>query len=319
MTTIIEYTSGAFSGSSSLLTGTANTILSFDGSGATAYLTSISTSLGGTGQDSSAWNGVVKVAAGVWSASAIVNADIDANAAIAWTKMATLTANSIVTTDGSGYVSTTVEPLGLGLGGTGLDLSTITQFRILASNSAANALDVTLAYSATAVANNVVQRDGSSGIAAPLLTSAADITLSPTSGLVQYGANTAQFSPATGTVALVKSTTVTTTNNTATAIYSLVTAAGAGAGTSYGFRGLLTFGTAAGTAGTMSFLVYAKNIGGTLTVSPVFQISKAADNALNAATVTATGASQTLNINVVGLAATTIVWGLMVELVSQSF
>jgi hypothetical protein len=49
--------------------------------------TAISNVYGGTGVDSSAFTGVAKLVAGVWSASAIVNADIASGAAIAYAKL----------------------------------------------------------------------------------------------------------------------------------------------------------------------------------------------------------------------------------------
>ncbi len=319
MTTVIEYTSGAFSGSSSLLTGTANTILTFNGSGDTSYITQLSPALGGTGVDSSAYTGVAKVLAGVWSASSIVNADINAAAAIDWTKMAALAANSFVTTNGSGYVTTTAEPLGLTLGGTGLSISSITQFRILASNTAANAFDTTLAYTTTAVASNLVQRDGSAGIAAPLLTSAANITLTPTGGNVLFGASLTHWSPGAGTDSYKQTFYAQSTSITPVAAATIATVAGANNGTTYALRGLVALGTASGDAGALSFLVFAKNVGGTLTVSPTFQTSKATNTALNAIKVTATASSANLLINVVGVTLTTIDWGLSLDVTTQEF
>lgn len=77
---------------------------------------------GGTGTDSSGATGVAKVAAGTWSYSTIVNADVSASAAIVDTKLATIatagkvsnsattassanTANAVVSRDASGNFS----------------------------------------------------------------------------------------------------------------------------------------------------------------------------------------------------------------------
>jgi hypothetical protein len=67
--------------------------------------TALPTSKGGTGQDLSAATGVVKVAAGVGSASTIVNADVSASAAIARSKLAAGTASHVLINDGSGIPS----------------------------------------------------------------------------------------------------------------------------------------------------------------------------------------------------------------------
>jgi hypothetical protein len=91
---------------------------------------------GGTGQDSSAWSGIPHVSGGTWSASAIVNADIDAAAGIVDTKLATIstagkvsnsattatdanTNSAIVARDGSGNFSASTATLtGLAVNGT---------------------------------------------------------------------------------------------------------------------------------------------------------------------------------------------------------
>lgn len=49
--------------------------------------------------------GVVKATSGVYSAASLLNADIDVSAAIAWAKMAALTASRVMVTDGSGNAS----------------------------------------------------------------------------------------------------------------------------------------------------------------------------------------------------------------------
>lgn len=65
----------------------------------------LTTDKGGTGQDFSAASGLVKVAAGIMSAAALVNADVDATAAIARSKLASGTANHVLINDGSGVMS----------------------------------------------------------------------------------------------------------------------------------------------------------------------------------------------------------------------
>ena len=135
MTTISEVTTGdifasSFNGSgtgitnlplSGIATMTASYALQTNGSGIITAVQYLPNTMGGTGVNSSAFTGVAKVAAGVWSASAIADVDIGASAAIAFTKMAALTASSIVVTDGSGFITVTGSPLGLALGGTGLN------------------------------------------------------------------------------------------------------------------------------------------------------------------------------------------------------
>jgi hypothetical protein len=66
--------------------------------------------------------GVAAIAAGV-----IVNADINASAAIALSKLAALTASKVVVTDGSGVI-TTANQVSAALGGTAIDTSASTGF-----------------------------------------------------------------------------------------------------------------------------------------------------------------------------------------------
>jgi hypothetical protein len=66
--------------------------------------------------------GVTSISAGV-----IVNADVNASAAIALSKLAALTASKVAVTDGSGII-TTANQLTPALGGTGQDLSAATGF-----------------------------------------------------------------------------------------------------------------------------------------------------------------------------------------------
>lgn len=67
--------------------------------------TAVGSQYGGTGQNFSASTGLVKVASGTMSAAALVNADVDASAAIAYSKLAALTASRVLVSDGSGFVS----------------------------------------------------------------------------------------------------------------------------------------------------------------------------------------------------------------------
>jgi hypothetical protein len=66
---------------------------------------------GGTGGDSSAATGVAKVAAGVWSYAGILNADVQAGAAIAFSKLASLTSAHLLV-GSAGNVATDVAVSG---------------------------------------------------------------------------------------------------------------------------------------------------------------------------------------------------------------
>jgi len=73
--------------------------------------TAIANSKGGTGGDSSASTGLAHVAAGTWSYSSLVNADVSASAAIDFSKLASLTSAHILV-GSSGNVATDVAVTG---------------------------------------------------------------------------------------------------------------------------------------------------------------------------------------------------------------
>lgn len=90
---------------------------SLSGSGTTgynAYWTSsnnlageqyISTDRGGLGVSATAFTGLLKFSSGVASAASLVDADVSATAAISFSKLAALTANRVLVSDGSGVVT----------------------------------------------------------------------------------------------------------------------------------------------------------------------------------------------------------------------
>jgi hypothetical protein len=101
-----------------LASGTNNHVLINNGSGVMSSEAQLATSRGGTGQDFSGSTGVLKVSAGTASAASIVNADIDASAAIARSKIATGSNSHVVINDGSGNLSSEAT-LAISRGGTG--------------------------------------------------------------------------------------------------------------------------------------------------------------------------------------------------------
>lgn len=105
-----------------LANGSNNHVIVNDGSGVMVSQAQLSVFRGGTGIDTSVSSGVAKVAAGTWSVSSIVDADVAVGAAIVDTKLATIstagkvsnsattatnanTASTIVSRDGSGNFS----------------------------------------------------------------------------------------------------------------------------------------------------------------------------------------------------------------------
>lgn len=128
-------------------------------------ITTLPATKGGLGTNASAFTGVVKAAAGVFSASTIVNADVAAGAAIVDTKLATIstagkvsnsattatnlnTINTIVARDGSGNFS--AGTITAALSGNATTATTATNF------SGSLAGDVTGTQAATAISATTV-------------------------------------------------------------------------------------------------------------------------------------------------------------------
>lgn len=110
---------------SGLAASTANQVVI---NGVTGLLTSeaqLAPQRGGTGIDTSALSGVAKISTGTWSVGTIVNADVNATAAIARTKLASGSANNVVINDGTGAMTSEAR-LAPQRGGTGIDTSAVT-------------------------------------------------------------------------------------------------------------------------------------------------------------------------------------------------
>jgi hypothetical protein len=79
-----------------IASGTNNHVIINNGSGVLSSEAQLATTRGGTNLDTSSSTGVAKVSSGTWSVSSVVNADINASAAIAYSKLATLNTGQIL-------------------------------------------------------------------------------------------------------------------------------------------------------------------------------------------------------------------------------
>lgn len=261
---------------SSLAVGTANYVVINDGTGAMSQEATLATSRGGTNLDTSSSTGVPSISAGTWS------------------------------------VPSTLSPT---LGGTGQNFSGVGAGPFLVQ-IVSGTFSATVIYATAATNNAIVQRDGSGGatvtsLASPTITSAANITLTPSSGNVILGTAVLQQNPTgiSGSTTFVATASVATTNATPTTIYSLATTAGTN-GVTVGIRGDISCGIAAAAGGTgyYSFLVKGKNTAGTMSSSSIAQLISINDSPLIAAAISTTVAGATINIQVTGVAATNINW-----------
>lgn len=140
---------------SKLASGSANHVVINDGSGVLSSEAQLSSSRGGTGQDFSASTGLVKVSAGTMSASSLVNADVNAAAAIAYSKLNL--SSSIVNADVNASAAIAYSKLNLSASILNADIN----------GSAA------IAYSKLAAlsASKALQSDGSGFVSASSVTS----------------------------------------------------------------------------------------------------------------------------------------------------
>lgn len=148
---------------SKLASGTINHVLINDGTGVMSSEAQLANTRGGTGADSSGYTGIAHIAAGVWSASTIVNTDVSASAAIARSKLASGTANYVVINDGTGVMSNE-QRLALSRGGTNASLTadvTNNQVLVLAASGTAVTL---VQYTSSNTNSTLVTRGGSGQI-----------------------------------------------------------------------------------------------------------------------------------------------------------
>ncbi len=301
---------------------TPNYVVINSGTGAMSEEQFLATSRGGFGLSTAAFTGVGKVAAGVWSASAIVNADVDAAAAIARTKLASGTANHVLINTAGGVMSSEAQ-LNVSRGGTGQDFSGVGAGPFVVSASS-GVLSATVGYGSATAANTIVQRDASQNFVANQITAAtiaatANLALSPAGGFVDLATAAIRNVPTgvAGSLVTTTSASLSTANATPTTLYTLATTTG----TSYIVRVMLTLSdtTGATNAGSFTFFYRVKNIGGTVTNSAILSQSKSTDGGLSATAVTLTTATTNSLLQVTGIAATTIKWAARVEIAQQAF
>ena len=145
-TTAITFTAFSVAGTVNG-TGTANYVAYWNGTQTLTAEQYLSASRGGLAADASAFTGVLKAVSGVFSASAVVNSDVAAGAAIAYTKLA-LT-NSVVNADIAAAAGIVYSKL------------TLTNSIVNADIAASAAI----AYSKLALSNSIVNADIASGAA----------------------------------------------------------------------------------------------------------------------------------------------------------
>lgn len=177
-------------GRTKIASGTADHVLINTGAGVMSSEAQLAGSRGGTGIDTTAATGLAKVAGGTWGISTLVNADVNAAAAIDRTKIASGSANHVIINTAGGVLTSEAQ-LAVSRGGTGADFSGIGAgpFALVGSSGVITASTL---MTAAATADTVALRDGGGGAAftsvtTPSVTSTGTLSVAPTGALTLGG------------------------------------------------------------------------------------------------------------------------------------
>lgn len=302
-----------------------NTVVINDGAGLLSSVSQLSPAQGGTGADTSASTGVAKVAAGTWSVSAVVNADVAAGAAIARSKLASGSANYVVVNSGAG-VLTEEQFLSVSRGGTGQDLSGVGVGPFVLTNSS-GVISATTQFTSAATPNTLVSRDVSgnfagnvgtfSNIITPTISSVGDLTISPAGGDIFLGTNLIHMTPTTipGGDTMWYAGNVQTVGAASANVITVPTSSKR----AYQFSVIFAAGdTGSSAAAGFSFALRAKNTGA-VSIGAILQKTVSADAALSTSDVTASVSGSNVVFQVAGVAGLTINWVARVSVVTQSY
>ena len=206
--------------------------------------------------------------------------------------------NAAVITNASSQLSTEAQ-LATTRGGWGINPTTLSGAVVVTAGTIGNQ-----AYGSTNTASTLVLRDGSGNF------SAGNVTV--TSLISSPNAN-AQSSTQTAYVS--------TANATATTLFTLVTASGGTHGTTYFVQGNISLGDVTGgvNTGTYQFQFKVKNIGGTLTLSSIINQITILDGGLTATLISLASSTPNVNVQVTGIASTTINWSGMFFVTQVNF
>ena len=178
--------------------GTASYVLINDGSGNMSEEAQLAASRGGLGTNASAFTGVVKAAAGSFSAATVVNADVSASAAIDHSKLANITAGQVLIGNGSNVPTATalsgdvtVNSSGVTAIGSGVIVNddinasaAIVDTKLATISTAGKVSNSATTATSSNTASAIVARDGSGNFTAGTITATLSGTATNVSGTV---------------------------------------------------------------------------------------------------------------------------------------
>jgi len=194
---------------------------------------------------------------------------------------------------------TTEQYLATSRGGFGINPTTLSGAITVTSGVIGNTT-----YTNTNTASTIVQRDASGNFIAGNVT------------VTQLISN-----PATNGQVSIQSAYVSTTNATATTLFTLGTVSGGPHGSSYLLECEISLADTSGGVNSASyyFIFKVKNIGGTLTLSSIINQVLIYDGTLNTTAVSLSSSSANALVQVTGIASTTINWCGLFKIIQVNF
>jgi hypothetical protein len=207
-------------------------------------------------------------------------------------------ANAAVITGATNHLTTEAQ-LATTRGGWGINPTTLSGAVVVSAGSI-----TTVAFGSTNTASTLVQRDSSGNFSANNIT-ATELISSPNAN----GQSTIQTSF------------ISTANATATTLFTLVTASAGTHGTTYFVMADISLGDVTGgsNTGSYQFQFKVKNIGGVITLSSIINQITILDGGLTSTSVSLASTTPNVNVQVIGIAATTINWSGMFFVTQVNF
>lgn len=315
-----DVSSSAAIARSKLAAGSASQVVINNVSGVMTSEAQLAASRGGTGVDSSLYNGVAKVSTGVWSASTITDVDVSNAAAIARSKLAAGLASQVVINNVSG-VMTSEAQLNIARGGTGQDFSGVGAGPYVAQ--IASGTFSAVAAGAPATPTTYVLRDIYGGAAfgpltTPSVSSVGDLGLSSGTGIINIAGSVLTYTPTVIPGGRVARYAINwpVTGASFTTLWTYLTTPG----TSYAVYARLTGIDATGGVATInvSFQYRAKNIGGTVTKAADQNTTVSRESPLNSTTARGNVSTTNLLVEVQGATARTVKWCGSIDVIEQA-
>lgn len=279
-----------------IASSTPNAVVINNGTGLLSVEAQLLPIRGGTGIDTSAATGIPRITSGAWSIGTVVDADVDASASIARSKLASAAANTVVINSALGAMTTEAQ-LSPVRGGTGINTSTSTGVVQVAAG----------AWSVGTISSNQIGPLTSLTVASLIPVSSS---IAITGGIIHtaggsVGGSWQRYVGAVSTIGAVTATAVIIPTETDCAYMIRYTG--------------VAFDVTGGSATMMQTAVCKiKNIAGVITVSGSLQNAATRDVGLATTSVDVSSTGTTVIVTVTGQAGKTLRWSAAGELLAKN-